>query len=69
MGCQLFVNRENIRCGLMAHLEANKPASSAGTNKRQPTVPYRIDLEAQKINEMNDLDYRFSIAPMMDWTD
>src|SRR4249919_1646872 len=23
----------------------------------------------QKINGMNDLDYRFSVAPMMDWTD
>src|ERR1700750_111688 len=32
-------------------------------------IPYRIGLKYKKINEMNDLGHRFSVAPMMDWTD
>jgi uncharacterized protein YerC len=31
-------------------------------------IPYRVDRKC-KINEMNSLDRRFSVAPMMDWTD
>ena len=50
----------------------NRTLASGGTfapDLPVDPIPYRIGCRYKYINEMNDLDHRFSVAPMMDWTD